>query len=510
MTFLNGPRLTETKLRPIQGEDHLGVKNVAITMSDTLQTGITSITPRARYWSFYAWVLHDFIQTQSNKTIENFRKYLKFQEWYFIVANIAEAKDKNLNIKGLVGITKGEEIWERTKGNISYVDDYLKNASGGYNIYGNVMKIVGVSREGDSDRGVQIDKLTPIGKELAEHFQKNVEHTVFFKDWRQSQGPIPRDVLLEYGQKASLSKLYPHGEDLLTLKSLFMPEETEDISKQMRYDSLSYYQHIVRTNSNKQLNFNAWRFIMYDQYTPTSDHYQNLPVKLTTVAKGWEVYHGRQLFTYSLESIWSYILDLLLVQSLSIDEIIDTILEDLKSNELSTNQSVTSLVESLPMDRESREEYIIYMRQESLNIVNRVWNPLLVLLDVYVRFRGRNDLIIGNVNFKELGRSEHISLTYWEKTVDTYLEQPISELLIKVIRSLIIQQHKQVALSKIISTKNDTYHFIESDGRLHFLENDRPSMNVFRVEQAMTILEDLGILLRLDGKWISAEGGGVS
>lgn len=73
MTFSSGPRFTTSDLNTVLGEDHLGIKNVAIIMADTLQSGITSITPRARYWAFYLWVLHDFIQTQPDKSIKTLK-----------------------------------------------------------------------------------------------------------------------------------------------------------------------------------------------------------------------------------------------------------------------------------------------------------------------------------------------------------------------------------------------------------------------------------------------------
>jgi hypothetical protein len=73
LSISKGPKYTTSSIRTSHGQDHLGIRSVGISMADQLQAGITSITPRARYWSFFALVLHDFIQNTSiQKTNKNF------------------------------------------------------------------------------------------------------------------------------------------------------------------------------------------------------------------------------------------------------------------------------------------------------------------------------------------------------------------------------------------------------------------------------------------------------
>lgn len=52
--FVNkGPKYTTSSVRNIAGEDHIGIRSVAISIADYLQSEVTSITPRARYWAFF-------------------------------------------------------------------------------------------------------------------------------------------------------------------------------------------------------------------------------------------------------------------------------------------------------------------------------------------------------------------------------------------------------------------------------------------------------------------------
>jgi hypothetical protein len=491
MTFISGPRLSTSSYNTITGEDHLGIKNTAIIIADTLQSGITSITPRARYWAFYAWVLHDFIQTQQDKSIEHFKTYIKKQEWYFILANLAYSKKHNITINQLVGVTKGIEIWDTPQDEIPVHYDYLKNSFGGFNIYRTVMKSVGITREGDIDRGIQLDRLTPTGKKLAELFQKNVETTRYFKEWRHLDRAVPRDVLLEFGEKAALCNLESGFEKDL-LKKIFLPEKSSELAEDLRYYSMFYYMHIVKVNKNHKLSHRTWRWFMYDVFSPLGEDKKDLPAHFIEVARGWELFQGRQMFTYSLESIWSYILDLLSIKTQTKMELVKRVLTELDKHNLPINISIDSLLETTSLKSENRENFLQQMRTEDMEVVQRVWNPLLVMLDIYNRFKDRDEFQFGSVNFKDLGGADHLSLTKWEKDIEVYRSLPASTLIEFLIRSYILQQHKQVALNKVLTSGNDTFHFVENEGRLHFLKRDRPSFNVFRVDQAMTILEDLG------------------
>jgi hypothetical protein len=58
----------------IEGLDHLGIEVVSINLYSFLLPGITNVTERARYYSFYPWVLHRFAQNSS-------ASYLTWCQW---------------------------------------------------------------------------------------------------------------------------------------------------------------------------------------------------------------------------------------------------------------------------------------------------------------------------------------------------------------------------------------------------------------------------------------------
>lgn len=496
------PRWTESSFRKMKGEDHLGIKNVAIVMADRLQSGITSITPRARYWSFFAWVLHDFIQHGKDLSLKSFQHFLKRQEWFFVLANMAEAKERGASTNQVMGVAVAEELWNQTELDfLPFQVDYLQDSYGGYSVYRNVMKTLGIMREGDLEKGIQLDRVTNgAGKQLAEAFQRSIESTEYYQSWRHQEGPIPRQVLIEYGRKASLSRLY-EGEDKAVLRSLFLPKEAKDETERLRCQSLGYYQFLVQEAKGKAFTRKGWRRMMYDVCSPRGEEKQRIPEIYQTVAKGWEIYQGRQLFTYSLETIWSYLLRQLSIKTRSIGELLGKVETELHGHGFSTHIKVSQLLDELPLSRQQRDDMMDAMGTGE-HAPSSVWNPLLVMLDVYSRFCGRDDLEPIHMGFLKLGGEDHLSLHKWETDVTTFLHRPVGDLLEWIIRFYILEQHQQVALAKIFSTGNETYHFAENEGRLHFIAMDRPAYNVFRVDQAMSILEDLGYVRRDGNVWM--------
>ena len=69
---------------------------------------------------------------------------------------------------------------------------------------------------------------------------------------------------------------------------------------------------------------------MYDTYSVRGADEKQLPQSFLEVGKGWEIYHGRQMFTYSLESIWSYLLELLARKPYTYKGILDKVFSERK------------------------------------------------------------------------------------------------------------------------------------------------------------------------------------
>ena len=494
-----GPKYTTSDLNTIKGEDHLGIRSVGISIADRLQSGITSITPRARYWSFFAWVLYDFIENgRVEKTMLNFKQHLKRQEWYFILANIADAEAKHSKTHELIGSTKGIEIWNRNQDPIIPKPDYVKNALGGYGTYRRVMKIAGITAVGDEAEGVYIDRLTqPLGKQLAQAFEANIKHTEYFQEYRFLDEPVPRHVIFQYGQAVNLDRLKEESsKDRSILEDIFLPKEPKNERHSYRKDSMLYYMAIIHQSEGEKLTFNRMQVKMFDDFAQKN---LNIPDQLHNVAIGWEIYQARQYFTYSVDTIWSYLLNRMSKRIMKMDELIDTTLTDLVDNFHDLNQHGLHGMATFPLDPYKRNQFITDMRDEAYHVTSHVWQPLIVMMDMYDRMSRRRDFENFHHDLLDLGGRDGISFSTWIRFVDSSSTKSLYNIIGYILRYFILEQHQKVALNKMLTTNNETYHFIENDGYLYFEKNDRPVFNTFRVNQGLSILNDLGYVSKNSG-----------
>lgn len=123
----------------VTGEDQLGVEGVAQGYQQWLIPGIITTTDRARYYSFYTWVLHRFINLpDSSRLLKDFRgSFYKRYEVALILGAYSHHKDREI-IGGLVGSGinnfKVRRWWEADDP-VSLDVDYFVNNLGGFGQY---------------------------------------------------------------------------------------------------------------------------------------------------------------------------------------------------------------------------------------------------------------------------------------------------------------------------------------------------------------------------------------
>jgi hypothetical protein len=489
---MEGPFWTYYDAKTVAGEDHLGIKYVAINIADILQNGISSITPRARYWSFFAWVLYDFIEHEEDKSRSAFLKFLKVKEWHYILANIGDAEDEGSGI-GIMGSTKGELVWDKGEEMIDYHDDYLRNPAGGYATYANVMKLLGLTKGSDQELGVEIDRLTEWGKKTAEAFKDTIANTQYYREYR-NQKAVPRRVLKTYGRIAGLNRLkMNNSKDFFYLKESFLPDEPKNEIAGYRKQSLEYYSYLMKMDEELKMgSFMKWQDIMFDHYSPWGDKKDEIPKEYLTVAYGWSIYHCRQIFTYSLESIWTYLLDQMHRKVYSEMELFNDVVEEIKRKEIDVEGQLKTLIEGKLIEQADRREMICDMTVKD-NVITRVYQPLLLIFDVLNKLKHAKGLDKIHEEFIHFGAKDHISLYEFQSFLMAERNSSIKEFLHILFHRYVIRQHQNTALHKLITTGNETYRFIKENGVLQPISSDRPAFNVFRVNQGISILEDLGM-----------------
>ena len=73
------------------GQDFLGLRAVSARITDFLLPGIITITDRARYYSFFSWLLTDYMYEHPKGW--SLGKFIKRREQIYALANIAYSAD---------------------------------------------------------------------------------------------------------------------------------------------------------------------------------------------------------------------------------------------------------------------------------------------------------------------------------------------------------------------------------------------------------------------------------
>ena len=76
------------KIYHTKGLDPLGVQAPCINLYGRLLTGITNVTDRARYYSFYPWAVWAFDQIPGAKTIEGLTEWMRRADCLFSMIGI--------------------------------------------------------------------------------------------------------------------------------------------------------------------------------------------------------------------------------------------------------------------------------------------------------------------------------------------------------------------------------------------------------------------------------------
>ena len=83
------------------GEDFLAIRAVQENLTGFLLPGIITITPRARYYSFYCWLFREY--SEGHPPGWDIRRFIRRREQIFGLANVAYETTREKQTIGLIG-----------------------------------------------------------------------------------------------------------------------------------------------------------------------------------------------------------------------------------------------------------------------------------------------------------------------------------------------------------------------------------------------------------------------
>lgn len=506
---------------PIRGLDHLGVQAPCIALYGQLLPGITNVTDRARYYSFYPWLLWSFERRYTDHSVDEFRRVLRRAECLFALIAIRHAREAGYGDDGLHGQAMiGRDKLLRIEENSTFsLEDYatldgpnryFKNKLGGLGQYyfGPLRDLhVLDHHQGAGYPGYDDDR----GRKLAEAFASAVPEDAFFRVLEQPTAT--------WGELDELAAFCPcglpaNGAEYELLLDLFLARTAPfqgdggttrraslglmlDLASQAARDPDYAFEGLLRGG--------AYTGALVDGST------WQVAKPLARVLSGWGTYQRNELLSLAVQGLFAAVLRAIerdeaqsIRQTSDAADIAVRLLSsrgaDLK---LSLDARVARVRSTLPtlahwqhedheLQRGWRLQRLALNDDTKLEEIAR--ESIAILLALLAR--GVDEYPYGDFELDpeyfepreiHLLSLRHASKTEWAGlTVEAW------------VRWLAVQwgvaRHLRVALRKLRGERRDTFRIRPLESELRVVEAPAPVFTQPRVSKAQQILRDLGLV----------------
>ena len=519
--------------------DPLALSRVPDRMTTELLPGIISTTDVGRNYSFYCWAIYDVLEKNIVKNRVQFRKEFCRRESAYVVASMLHEERKE-SPHSLQGVQEASKRYALNQGD-SINLDFCVSTSNPEGIYGlyyqNAMSNLGLTI-----RSRWFDDVTPLGKELAKSFEKNISSTDYFQSW-VSESDVSIDVLKNYGSVVCPCRLPGMGQERGLLEGIFFSKNLPVFEfDSSRKETLGMILSMIDVCDSNGIDFNDRHFregILFSQFKQGDIVVEFSNDRFNEIRDSWRFFQLEESIIYSLESLFHVILEL--IKRSESGETLERITSEMNSYHggvfenfhVQKSESLLTLLESI-LSRDS-----LSFSKEDCEIFSKKHDLRRDIDEINLKFSMDEALSENNLPKVFADAVSCITLSFirffpfidgFDPAYMWYREKSITELslfslgheisrkveslsledFIQYLTNTIILQHDKIALDKLLYG-NYTHRFEERGGRYYFKEGiyDRyPTWRNSRVNQELAILADLDIIKRDDERYSLTEIGG--
>lgn len=518
--------------RVIGGLDHLGVSNFSIALYGKLLPGVTNVTDRARYYSFYPWVIHEYASRARSDDRKQWLSWFRRLDFAYAVASIAADLRGKGDARAVVGASLARKTLQDAEDNqiisleaADLASDgtvpkgaYFKRLEGGLGqYYKAVLRDLGllVSDEEHSYPDIQLS--TYAGKPLAE----SVSQQPAFHRLAEIalNGSATVADLAAVGEKVGPSSIDPDSEEHQQLCGMFWGEDDSLCRSQ------SAASRICRRNTLLAL------LAFAEATTPATDDV----VELFRIASaqhrlepapwaqrkpdvdaflyGWADYQWNEYVNYALESLLWAVIQLVGEQPSQANYLATTLTDMALSHTPATDLSVKGFIQRCATIRDKNGEESELLTAASLKqsirqsirhkeVETTVRLAVSLLSHLITATDPSSETLFQTIpGAQELIQSHRIHLLSWRSRVSAASSQDIASFLNQFFTEWVINRHLIVATRKLASQGVQTYKFAPDDRVLICLTTEEvpPGPTNPRLRQGLQMLQDLDYIEDVDG-----------
>lgn len=539
-------------------QDPLGLNlRVGARLGAQLLYCITSVTPRARYYSFLTWCISDYIARVKGSPLDNgLRIAVLWRERSLTLGCIFAHNGQACEGGGLIGSTEAARIMSEKRGQFLRLDqlelskipawDVYKSSLAGLDLFTTVGKQEGVDEDAKKlskteEEPTEDDlQLSETGQKIADTFEEAVKETKTFHTFTQTRPSTDFNQLEEWGCVAGLCGLAAgRAPELDLLRQLFLQNEGTNSSHRFRHDTLVLLLFLSSKLAPKQIALDASVFSSATYFREVFGFDEQIlelswPKNLVDIASRWQIFHAHYFLSVALEGLFVSVVNQGLnagLEGFTIDDLLEPVgsnqtaqkLSDQLGCELSENflsLSPRDIAISLGISLSSNEDswanalerdvtlnhVLSEVKLESLlrdpEIIHTpkgVALSLLLVAVVTMRFYNWRELFHAKWLKKAINdKTEDITvpLVYsdFKTNYTNWWETPFRDLGKRIIQKFVVRQHENLAYEKSRSGGKILFH--TERGRIigRNIPYEKIGVTNPRFQNAIQIIRDLGWL----------------
>jgi len=309
------PRWTKRVSIEEGGRDPLGLSRVSAMITDFLLQGIITQTYRARYYSFYCWVIWHIEKEEQPKSYEQFAAALQRRDTFFALASYQH--NPNSAPVG-VRVVSSRLPAAKQSGEVSCNFRVLPSSPlGAFGQYyaGSIYELGLTSRD---DQGIY--HVSPAGEHLGQAFEDSIRDTPYIRKKLYLDRSIAWIEFAKTAAKFNLDYLAHSTRERDLLTTLFFSESLRSDRALMRRSSLCLLMTVI--NAYKEAGVaikdgDVWELVYAPyyygqlQFPKGKNRRLELPQTEKTCVDFWQYFCLHQFVTQALENLLAGVLDLL-------------------------------------------------------------------------------------------------------------------------------------------------------------------------------------------------------
>ena len=460
----------------------------------SLVPGISTITLRLRYYSFFPWLLDQYAKKIGHTDPARFRIFQRRAEALFALVGVTNGDESG--VTGAKWARKARDSDEDPIDFVSAADPnsetrYLKNKTGAYGaIYSSQMREMGLVTWSSEHK---IDLPSEAGEELANALGDRLGEAQGLFLNVVERGFVSR---LELEQLTAFKprEIKPDTEEQRLLQELLLASSTgpEDRNRARHFSMIQLLKLADEMGGRPSPNDAKWAWYASSANPENpADPAQASDVSLAM----WQLYHANDLLRLAYEGILKRGLDTLATspgKAVRLPRLVDALIDQADLADTSWQSFVrSSLAEP---DEQPEQEYSAWISQRGAPEKLTDEETLKASISLLAVIAARVEALQSSID-RWMLTGQHFQSLRTEQAVFSELEnRPLKDALREIVENRILKRHLWVAARKLRNQRAYTYLAEVAEGRLRFRSSFTATLSNPRLEQSLTFLEDVGLL----------------